>query len=78
MADNKGGYPRASMQEAGYSYAGCIRPGLHVLKNLGTGSYETWATHKNYAGDAIVWRNTELEFIRDTDECDLRDAGIIE
>jgi hypothetical protein len=77
MVDNKGGYPRASMQEAGYSYAGCIRPGLHVLKSVDTGRYETWATHKNYAGYAIVWRNTELEFVRSASEYDLREAGII-
>ena len=77
MVYNKYEYPRESMQEAGYSYAGYIRPGLHVLKNVNTGKYETWATHKNYAGYAIVWRNTELEFVRDANEHDLRETGII-
>jgi hypothetical protein len=77
MVDNKGGYPRESMQEAGYSYAGCIRRGLHVLKKVDTGRYETWATHKNCAGYAIVWRNTELEFVRSANEYDLQEAGII-
>ena len=64
------------MQEADYTYAGCIEPGLHVLKRVETGKYEIWETNKFYAGYAIFWRNTDLAFVRNADACDLSRAGV--
>lgn len=53
------GYPRETIKEAGYERLGMYLGG-HVLRRYG--KLELWMKSKNYAGYALIYGNTHLEF----------------
>lgn len=50
-------------KQAGYRYCGSIGFGLHIVENS-EGISEVWANSKHYAGYALIFKNTHLEFCR--------------
>lgn len=56
-----GGYLRETMAQAGYTY-GFFDNGYHYLKNNTTKQYEVFMSNKYFAGWAILYKNTSLEF----------------
>lgn len=81
-------YPRETLKQAGYRHRGFatdrdVAGGydgkaamLHILEDVETGNLEAWAACKHYAGYAIIYKNTHLEFVRTANKEDLRKAGI--
>jgi hypothetical protein len=65
MAFYVGGYPRETLKEAGYREVKCLGDGEHLLEDVETGKQEIWANDLHHAGYALVYRNTELEYMRD-------------
>jgi len=51
-----------TMKEAGYTYFSNDGDGVHTLINNQTGLKEIFGVHKNFAGWAIKYKNTHLEF----------------
>lgn len=51
-----------TMKEANYSYVKTIGDGQHILKDNTTGDLEIFSSTKNFAGWAIIYKNTHLEF----------------
>lgn len=50
-----------TLKEAGYTYVEKSCNGAHILKNP-DGILELFSTNKNYAGWALIYKNTHLEF----------------
>jgi hypothetical protein len=59
-------YPRETLKEAGYEYVRKLDQGTHLLRGALTPDQkpqlEIWANSKGYAGYALKYKNTELEF----------------
>ena len=60
----KCGYPRQTLEEAGYQEVEIREDGQHVLEDTETGKREIWAESPHYAGFALTYGDTELEFVR--------------
>jgi hypothetical protein len=56
------GYPRQTLEEAGYQQVEVLDDGQHVLLNTKTGKQELWGESPNFAGYALSFGDTELEF----------------
>lgn len=65
-------YKRETLKEARYKYYGCMGTGEHILVDEDTGIKEVWVASKNFAGYALRFKNTHLEFVRQADDFDLR------
>jgi hypothetical protein len=50
-----------TLKQANYSYIRKTGSG-HILKDNNTGALELFAPSKNYAGWALIYKNTHLEF----------------
>lgn len=50
-----------TLKSAGYKYIRKEQNG-HVLFNENTSTYELFSPSKNYAGWALIYKNTHLEF----------------
>lgn len=57
-------YLRETLSEAGYAHERTLGHGQHLLREIATGKLEVWACSKNYAGYALRYGNTHLEFCR--------------
>lgn len=53
-----------TMKEAGYTHLAHDTVGGHLLRNDHLGKLEFFVTRKSYAGWAIKYKNTHLEFCR--------------
>jgi hypothetical protein len=60
--EDKCGYPRETLEEAGYEELEVLSDGLHILLDTETGKREVWAEHPDYAGYALIYGDTELEY----------------
>jgi len=65
MSYLRGGYLRETLKEAGYREVETLSDGEHLLEDVETGKQEIWANDLHHAGYALVYRNTELEYVRD-------------
>lgn len=55
---------RETMKQAGYIHH-AYRPGEgHVLRDASTGNLELWVANKGHASYGIIYKNTDLEFVR--------------
>lgn len=52
------------MKEAGYRHVRALGYGEHELEEIATGKREIWAASPHFAGYAIKYKNTLLEFCR--------------
>lgn len=52
-----------TMKEANYQHLENKGDGLHILLNKDTNTKEVFCTSKNFAGWAIKYKNTHLEFM---------------
>ena len=71
MAFHVCGHLRETLQEADYREVQSLGDGEHLLEDTETGKQEIWANHLHHAGYALVYRNTELEYVRDARPDDL-------
>ena len=56
-------YPRETLKQAGYTSIKSIgNKQFELIDN--TGKIEIWSSSKSFAGYAIKYKNTELEFCR--------------
>jgi hypothetical protein len=53
---------RETLKQAGYKMEYKLRPGVYVLRDLGSGKCEVWYANKGHASYGIKYRNTDLEF----------------
>lgn len=58
------GYPRETIKEAGYRYGGFSPEfGLHMMIDAESGARSWWIARKGFAGYALIYKNTHLEFV---------------
>ena len=55
-------HPRETFKQAGYKYVFQHKDMHHVLYNLATKNFERWNASPNFAGYALRYKNTLLEF----------------
>jgi hypothetical protein len=55
-------YKRETFAQAGYKYVMQKEDGQHVLFNTQTKTFERWAANPHFAGYALKYKNTLLEF----------------
>ncbi len=55
-------HPRETLKEAGFKYVRSLGNGQHVLYDEDNGTQEVWGNSKNFAGYALIYKNTHLEF----------------
>lgn len=51
-----------TLKQAKMQYMKCLENGQHLLKDLETNQLEIWANSRYYAGYALIYKNTHLEF----------------
>jgi len=54
-----------TLKAAGYKYIKKLGDGTHLLKNLDTGKNEIFGASKNHLGWGVIYKNTQLEFMRE-------------
>jgi hypothetical protein len=64
MASHTCGPLRESGEQAGYQIVSALEDGQYLLEDE-MGKQEIWRESSNYAGYALTFGDTELEFIRD-------------
>ena len=55
-------HPRESFAQAGFAYVRQNEDGQHVLYDIRTNNFERWANSPHFAGYALKYKNTLLEF----------------
>jgi hypothetical protein len=55
-------YPRDTFAQAGYKYIFQNMDGRHTLFNIHSGEFERWQASPHFAGYALKYKNTLLEF----------------
>lgn len=52
-----------TLKQAGYKHLKSFGNGFHILLNEVTNKKEVFACSKNFAGWALIYKNTHLEFV---------------
>lgn len=65
-----------TMKQAGYEHVKTCLFGIHILKDTTSGDLEIFSSSKNYAGWAIIYKNTHLEFCSTIKHSDKHKYGL--
>ena len=55
-------YKKETLKKANCTYIKKINDSTHLIKDNNTNKIEVWASSKDYAGYALIYKNTHLEF----------------